>query len=166
MFGALSTFVTIVGLYSLVCWLYEHLRTPYRLFKLRVLSGAEEQKTRPSLKERYGNWAAVTGSSDGIGKEYAKELARQGINVVLIARNEAKLKAVADEIGKCESVSLEDLFLSLFLSPVAESKVQTKIVVADFTEGAQVYEHIESELSQLPVAILGEWRNKVQGRAH
>lgn len=116
MFGALSTFVTIVGLYSLVCWLYEHLRTPYRLFKLRVLSGAEEQKTRPSLKERYGNWAAVTGSSDGIGKEYAKELARQGINVVLIARNEAKLKAVADEIGKCESVSLEDLQVYSYLS--------------------------------------------------
>lgn len=107
MLGALSTFVTIVGLYSLACWLYEHLRTPYRLFKLRVLNGGQQEQA--SLKERYGSWAAVTGSSDGIGKEYAKELARQGINVVLIARNEAKLQAVADEIGKCESISLRDM---------------------------------------------------------
>lgn len=97
MLEGLSTFLSIVGLYSLACYLYENLRTPYKLFKLRVLSGEVEKK--PSLKERFGSWAAVTGSSDGIGKEYAKELARQGINVVLIARNEAKLKAVADEIG-------------------------------------------------------------------
>jgi len=93
----LSTFVTIIGLYAIVCFLYEHLRTPFRFLKARLTNDPNQ---RLSLKERFGSWAAVTGSSDGIGKEYAKELARQGINVVLIARNKEKLEAVAKEIGK------------------------------------------------------------------
>lgn len=41
----------------------------------------------------------MTGSTDGIGKEYAKQLAQYGINIVLIARNETKLIDVAKEIG-------------------------------------------------------------------
>jgi len=40
----------------------------------------------------------VTGGSDGIGKAYAKELALEGFNVILIARNAAKLLSVKDEI--------------------------------------------------------------------
>ncbi|KAM8716650.1 hypothetical protein ACLKA7_003517 [Drosophila subpalustris] len=132
MLSSLSTFVSFIGLYAIVCFLYEHLRTPFRLLKLRLIN---DPKQRLSLKERFGSWAAVTGSSDGIGKEYAKELARQGINVVLIARNKEKLEAVAKEI-------------------VSESKVKTKIVVADFTQGAEVYDHIERELADLPISIL------------
>lgn len=92
----LSAFLAYIGLYALAVYLYEHLKTPIRLLKIRYYDDA---KNRPTIKERYGDWAAITGASDGIGKEYAKELARQGINVVLIARNEEKLKAVVKEIG-------------------------------------------------------------------
>jgi len=42
----------------------------------------------------------VTGATDGIGKEYARELARQGLNLVLISRTKEKLIAVTNEIGK------------------------------------------------------------------
>lgn len=42
----------------------------------------------------------ITGSTDGIGLEYAKELAKQGLNIVLISRTEAKLIKVANEIGE------------------------------------------------------------------
>jgi 17beta-estradiol 17-dehydrogenase / very-long-chain 3-oxoacyl-CoA reductase len=41
----------------------------------------------------------VTGASDGIGREFAVQLAKAGFNVVLAARNQAKLDAVVDEIG-------------------------------------------------------------------
>jgi short-subunit dehydrogenase len=62
---------------------------------------------------------AVTGSTDGIGKEYALELARRGFNVVLISRNPDKLRAVATEIGKV-SLSLrlwpQDDLISYFIS--------------------------------------------------
>jgi hypothetical protein len=43
--------------------------------------------------------AVVTGSTDGIGKAYALELARRGVNIVLISRTQQKLDEVAAEIG-------------------------------------------------------------------
>lgn len=42
----------------------------------------------------------ITGSTDGIGKAYAFELARRNINVILISRSEEKLLNTASEIGK------------------------------------------------------------------
>lgn len=45
----------------------------------------------------------VTGSSYGIGKFYATELAKRKMNVVLVSRSEEKLKEVARGLGiyKC-----------------------------------------------------------------
>lgn len=50
-------------------------------------------RPRKNFKEAYGqgSWAFVTGSSDGIGKAIAGELAKQGFNIVLSARTSAKL---------------------------------------------------------------------------
>lgn len=42
----------------------------------------------------------VTGSTDGIGKSYATELAKRGMNVVLVSRTLEKLEKVAAEIGE------------------------------------------------------------------
>ena len=42
----------------------------------------------------------VTGASDGIGKAYCHELAKQGLNVVLMSRTKAKLEAVAEELSE------------------------------------------------------------------
>ncbi len=41
----------------------------------------------------------VTGASDGIGREAALTYARYGANVILLGRNEDKLRSVADEIN-------------------------------------------------------------------
>lgn len=46
-----------------------------------------------------GKTAIVTGASGGIGAAIAKELAKEGANVVLAARREEQLKAVAIEIN-------------------------------------------------------------------
>lgn len=54
------------------------------------------------------HFTVVTGSTDGIGKEYAKQLAQHGVNVVLIARNESKLIQVSREIGESIKTSLEE----------------------------------------------------------
>lgn len=45
-----------------------------------------------------GKNAIVTGASSGIGRATALALAKQGANVALIARNEARLNAVAAEV--------------------------------------------------------------------
>src|SRR5882757_2142574 len=51
-------------------------------------------------KERFGPWALVTGASSGIGKEFARQIAASGINIVLVARREALLKEVGVELSK------------------------------------------------------------------
>ena len=42
--------------------------------------------------------ALITGASSGIGEEFAKLFAKDKINLVLVARNENKLKELASEL--------------------------------------------------------------------
>ncbi|CAH8855752.1 unnamed protein product [Trichobilharzia szidati] len=79
---------------------------------------------------RAGQWAIVTGASSGIGKAYADELAKDGLNIMLIGNDEQQLFSVADELCK-------------------KYKIETKIVVADFTND-NVYDIIEPEIEKLP----------------
>ena len=53
--------------------------------------------TTPTAAERV---AVVTGASAGIGAATARTLAGQGFHVVCVARREAPIKALADEIGE------------------------------------------------------------------
>ncbi|CAA7405081.1 unnamed protein product [Spirodela intermedia] len=46
----------------------------------------------------YGRWAVITGATDGIGKALAFELARRGLNLLLVGRNPDKLSEVTGEI--------------------------------------------------------------------
>lgn len=48
--------------------------------------------------DRYGPWAIVAGASEGTGRAFAHQLARDGIRCVLLARREAPLTALVDEI--------------------------------------------------------------------
>jgi short-subunit dehydrogenase len=51
-------------------------------------------------KKRFGPWALVTGASSGIGREFARQVAAAGINVVLVARRENLLKQAGAEFSK------------------------------------------------------------------
>ena len=46
-----------------------------------------------------GKRAIVTGGSRGIGKAIARELAREGVDVAIVARNKAELEATANQLG-------------------------------------------------------------------
>lgn len=68
---------------------------------------------RPSNLKRYlvkNAYAVVTGSTDGIGKALALELAQRGFNIILHGRNPHKLQAVENEIKMdcpdCEVICL------------------------------------------------------------
>src|SRR5215211_3731622 len=57
----------------------------------------------------------VTGASAGIGTELARELARRGYNLVLVARREARMRGLAEELrlthgvgGDVETCDLTD----------------------------------------------------------
>ena len=64
------------------------------------------------------NWAVVTGASGGLGEEYARELARQGSDVVLVARRLDKLERLAGELTALHGI--QTMALQCNLSDPAE----------------------------------------------
>uniref|UniRef100_A0A8C9LVA6 Very-long-chain 3-oxoacyl-CoA reductase n=1 Tax=Piliocolobus tephrosceles TaxID=591936 RepID=A0A8C9LVA6_9PRIM len=83
---------------------YLALRISYSLFTaLRVWGVGNEAGVGPGL----GEWAVVTGGTDGIGKSYAEELAKRGMKVVLISRSQDKLDQVSSEIMNNVGMSYE-----------------------------------------------------------
>lgn len=57
-----------------------------------------EQASIATLAERYGPWAVIAGASEGTGRAFARKLAANGVASILIARREAPLAALAEEI--------------------------------------------------------------------
>jgi uncharacterized protein len=57
-----------------------------------------------SLRERYGPWAVIAGASEGLGAEFARQLAAAGINCLLIARRAAILQGFARELAQTYGV--------------------------------------------------------------
>ena len=64
-------------------------------------------------KKRFGPWALVTGASSGIGKEFARQIAASGINVVLVARREDLLKKAGVELSGRYGVKHQVVVLDL-----------------------------------------------------
>ncbi|KAJ2713081.1 hypothetical protein H4R19_002428 [Coemansia spiralis] len=82
-----------------------------------------------------GAWAAVTGCTDGLGREAALELARKGFNMLLLARSADKLDAVAAE--------------------VRQAGVEARIVVIDFAAaGESDWARVEQELDAVRLGVL------------
>lgn len=47
---------------------------------------------------RYGPWAVIAGASEGTGRAFARKVASQGLNCILIARRERPLEELAEDI--------------------------------------------------------------------
>ena len=75
------------------------------IFSLKTLYGflyflRRIYKPHASIPNIYGanSYALITGGSDGIGKAFAFALAKQGFNLIIVARNLEKLELVRNEI--------------------------------------------------------------------
>ena len=73
------------------------------------------------LAQCEGSWALVTGASSGIGREFALQLAARGVNVIVVARREPLLHALAIEIEKAHRVRVVPLALDLFKPGVGQT---------------------------------------------
>lgn len=68
-----------------------------------------------AFANRYGPWAVVTGAArpQGLGAHFARQLAAQGLNLVLIDILEAELHATAQEIAATYPVQVTPVVLDL-----------------------------------------------------
>ncbi|KAJ5993942.1 hypothetical protein N7451_009666 [Penicillium sp. IBT 35674x] len=125
--GALLLLAT--GGLAIACKVWTFVRVLLSLF---VLPGKPLRSFGPP-----GSWAVVTGASDGLGKEFALQLARAKFNIVLVSRTESKLIALGEEITK------------------QFPAVQTKTLAMDFSKNAdEDYAALSKLVSDLDVSIL------------
>lgn len=90
------------------------------------------------LPDLNGKVAIVTGSSAGLGKETARELARKGAHVFCIGRNAEKTMAVIDEISK----------------ETGNSKLE--FIQGDFMDLKSVITYTKKRLKRQPMSFWGE----------
>ena len=91
------------------------------------------RKRRP-LRARYGDWALVTGASAGLGAEFARAIAAEGLSCVLTARREERLRELADELEKNHHVG-------------------TRVVTVDLA-AADGADRLADAVNDLPIGLL------------
>lgn len=60
----------------------------------------------------YGPWAVIAGGSEGVGAEFAVQLAEAGVNVVLVARKSGPLERTA---ARCREIGVQTRTLAIDL---------------------------------------------------
>ncbi|KAF2292819.1 hypothetical protein GH714_029186 [Hevea brasiliensis] len=95
-----------------------------------------------NLKESYGSWAVVTGSTDGIGKALAFELASKGLNLVLVGRNPSKLEATAKEIRARNGKNNDQL------------QIKTSVIDLARSNGDEISRAIEECIEGLDIGVV------------
>ncbi|KAI0666631.1 3-ketoacyl-CoA reductase [Trametes maxima] len=130
----LALFLLAVGSFSLARFT---LKTLFVLLQTFLVPGKSLKKYGAGK----GAWAVVTGASEGIGREFALQLAQKGFNVLVSARNASALATLVSEIESKSS---------------GEKKVQAKAVTMDFSklDDAAQWNKLESELSGLDIGVL------------
>lgn len=83
--------------------------------------------------QEYGPWAVISGGSEGVGAAFARELAKAGVNLVLIARREGPLAVTASE--------------------TRELGVQVRTFTLDLAQ-PDILERIQAETADLKVGML------------
>ncbi|PRC44700.1 short-chain dehydrogenase, partial [Mycobacterium sp. ITM-2017-0098] len=89
-----------------------------------------------TFAEKYGPWALVAGASDGVGAAFAEALAERGVNVVLLARREEVLRAVAGGLEGRTGVHTRVLAVDLTSDAATASVIEA---TRDLEIGTLVY---------------------------
>ncbi|TVU11548.1 hypothetical protein EJB05_45141, partial [Eragrostis curvula] len=97
-------------------------------------------RRQKDLRRSYGEWAIVTGPTSGLGRSMAMELARRGLNLVLVDLNAANLQETSDTIK-------------------ASHGVQTKTVVFDLSvvgtaQGDEAMRQLQETIDGLDIGLL------------
>ena len=85
---------------------------------------------------QYGSWAVITGATDGIGKAYAEELARGGMNIFIISRTQSKLDQFAQELAE------------------KYPNLEVRTLAMDFSGNTGAYDALRAALLETEVGVL------------
>ncbi|OIP13392.1 MAG: hypothetical protein AUJ99_02155 [Caldisericum sp. CG2_30_36_11] len=97
-------------------------------------------------------WALVTGASSGIGEEFAYQLSKRGMNLVLVGRDKGRLDEVASRVSQLgvEAVPVaEDLTKGLdeVIRVISERKIDIDLLIN--SAGIGIYgDFIEKDISK------------------
>jgi len=115
-----------------------------------------------NLKNKYGNWALITGATSGIGAELTSQIAAQGMNVVLVARKEKELAVQAASLAKRYGIETKYVSADLSTSEGIDKikQIQEEIGLLVIAAGLEVngaFEKtaLEMELKQIQVNVVG-----------
>ena len=88
-------------------------------------------KSTADFSGRYGPWAIVAGGSQGLGAAFAREIARRGVNLVLLARRPGPLEETAAALRRDHGVQVKtaavDLSAPGFLEAVEQAAAGLEI---------------------------------------
>jgi uncharacterized protein len=127
------------------------------------------------FQQQYGPYALVSGASAGIGKEFARQLAERGLDVILVARRRTALDAFAAELEAACKVRVRSIALDLAADGAAArlaeltSDVELGLVVLNagsLTAGPFLAQDLGQELKliQLNVASTVEMAHRFGNR--
>lgn len=134
-----------------------------------------------TFKLKYGPYALITGASEGLGKEYAYQLAERGLSVLITARREDLLNQIAEEIKEkfnVDAISIpadlsKDEDIQRIISTSSSLEVNLLINNAGFaTTGEFVESDINRELEMLyvstraPLILTRHFGNLMKQRKH
>ena len=89
------------------------------------------------LAKQYGPWAVILGGSEGVGVSFARKLAAEGINLVLVARKPEPLEVLADAVRADFHVEVRTL--SADLVAVDTALEQVRALTDDVEVGMLIY---------------------------
>ncbi|XP_026302619.1 testosterone 17-beta-dehydrogenase 3 isoform X2 [Piliocolobus tephrosceles] len=144
---ALEQFFILTGLLVCLACLVKCMR-----FSRCILLNYWKVLPKPFLRSM-GQWAVITGAGDGIGKAYSFELAKRGLDVVLISRTLEKLEAIATEIVNNVGM-LPNLLPSHFLNAPDEIQSVIHCNITSVVKMTQlILKHMESRRKGLILNI-------------
>jgi uncharacterized protein len=113
--------------------------------------------------DRYGSWAIVAGASEGLGAEYARQLAGRGLNLVLIARRKEMLQSLASQLMTKYRIRTKLLALDLSAPDAAEQIVHKTM---DIDLGLLVYNAAYSAVGPFLERSMDEHMREVHTNIH